>query len=138
MYRSLGLGDSPLECCHLVLGIQPRASAHTLYVLRMLASIGSTDETATLPPAWEKCVQHAWGLGDAPQLHSCCCVGMTLFNLSTWEFVYCWRFCFVLFFPSKVSKYNHIKGLNGLLRIATAKKKEQTKAQSGFPVFCCR
>lgn len=42
-------------------------------------------------------------------------------------------FCF---FPSKVSKYNHIKGLNGLLRIATAKKKKnKQKLKVAFQYF---
>lgn len=73
-----------------------------------------------LPPAWGMLLEHAWGLGDSPE--------RLFFFFQPEHLGVCLLlegFCFCFFFPSKVSKYNHIKGLK-----RTDKQEKLKAAQS--------
>lgn len=102
MHGSPSLDDLSLERCHLRL----QCPMHTAkrVCLHDVSVKGSTVRLISCPQPGGSFLSM---LGDSATLLGCA-VLMCWSDLSTWEFVYCLR----VFFPSKVSKYNHIKGLN--------------------------
>lgn len=103
MHGSPSLDDLSLERCHLRLQCPMHTAKHVC--LHDVSVKGSTVRLISCPQPGGSFLSM---LGDSATLLGCA-VLMCWSDLSTWEFVYCLR---VFFFPSKVSKYNHIKGLN--------------------------